>query len=58
MTLNLINLYITPTPLQIVKGKIRDLLVNGPDTKTVNHYTYQGNLGAKPHAPVKHVPHH
>ena len=29
---------------QIVKGKIRDLLVNGPDTKTNNHYTYQGNL--------------
>ena len=34
-----------PNPfLQIVKGKIRDLLVNGPDTKTNNHYTYQGNL--------------
>ena len=49
---------ITPTPFQIVKAKIRDLLVNGPDTKTQNHYTYQGNLGAKPHAPVKHVPHH
>ena len=31
---------------QIVKGKIRDLIVNGPDTKTNNHYTYQGNLVA------------
>ena len=37
--------YIQPMPIrQIVKGKIRDLLVNGPDTKTNNHYTYQGNL--------------
>ena len=42
---------------QIVKGKIRDLMVNGPDTKTQNHYTYQGNLGAKPHAPHP-APHH
>ena len=37
--------YIQPMPIrQIVKGKIRDLLTNGPDTKTNNHYTYQGNL--------------
>lgn len=29
---------------RIVKGKIRDLIRNGPDTRTNNHYTYQGNL--------------
>lgn len=34
---------------KIVKGKIRDLKVNGPDIKTQNHYTFQGNL---------HEPHH
>ena len=39
------------TPLQIVKGKIRDLKVNGPDIKTQNHYTYQGNLH-------NYAPHH
>ena len=42
-----INAHATSKPspfFQIVKGKIRDLLVNGPDTKTNNHYTYQGNL--------------
>ena len=50
----------TPTSLQVVKGKIRDLAINGPDTKTQNHYTPSIGLGATahaPHAPV-HAPHH
>jgi hypothetical protein len=34
---------------RIVKGQVADLLVNGPDIKTQNHYTYQGNLFPKTH---------
>jgi len=40
----------------VVKGKIRDLAINGPDTKTQNHYTPSIGLGATAHAP--HAPHH
>ena len=51
-------IHIISFPLQQVKGKLRDLLVNGPDIKTQNYYTYQGNLGALPHRPDGsiHVP--
>ncbi len=46
---------------RIVKGKTRDLLVNGPDLKTVNDYTYQGNLfhkGQSYGGGYGHGPHH